>query len=196
MVAILNLGYFFVEFGSAMFIGSVSLFADGIDFLEDACVNFLILVALGWTMIQRARVGMFLATTLLIPGFAALWMAWQKIISPVAPAPLALSLIGSGAFVINLSCSLMLARFRSGAGSMAKAAFLSARNDVFANLAIVAAAIITIYIPNAWPDLVVGLGIAFINFKAAREVYEAALKESKLCLPSQLFSGLYPRIKP
>ena len=34
-VALLNLGYFGVEFAVALAIGSVSLFADSIDFLED-----------------------------------------------------------------------------------------------------------------------------------------------------------------
>jgi Co/Zn/Cd efflux system component len=43
-VAILNLAYFGVEFAVALAIGSVSLLADSIDFLEDASVNFLIVV--------------------------------------------------------------------------------------------------------------------------------------------------------
>jgi Co/Zn/Cd efflux system component len=43
---LLNLGYFGVEFAVALAIGSVSLLADSIDFLEDAAVNGLILVAL------------------------------------------------------------------------------------------------------------------------------------------------------
>ena len=46
LAALLNLGYFGVEFSVALVIGSVSLFADSIDFLEDATVNGLILVAL------------------------------------------------------------------------------------------------------------------------------------------------------
>jgi Co/Zn/Cd efflux system component len=44
LVAILNLAYFGVEFAVALAIGSVSLLADSIDFLEDASVNFLIVV--------------------------------------------------------------------------------------------------------------------------------------------------------
>ena len=36
LVMALNLGYFGVEFAVALAIGSVSLFADSIDFLEDA----------------------------------------------------------------------------------------------------------------------------------------------------------------
>ena len=61
LVAALNLGYFGVEFAVALTIGSVSLFADSIDFLEDASINFLILTALGWSARNRARIGMALA---------------------------------------------------------------------------------------------------------------------------------------
>src|SRR3546814_4129606 len=57
-VALLNLAYFGVEFAVALRIGSVSLFADSVDFLEDASVNLLILLALGWTVRSRARPGM------------------------------------------------------------------------------------------------------------------------------------------
>src|SRR5688572_26799031 len=87
-VALLNLGYFFVEFGVARVIGSVSLFADSIDFLEDASVNLLILVALGWTARRRAAMGSFLALLLLVPGIATAWMAWSKFQQPVPPAEL------------------------------------------------------------------------------------------------------------
>ena len=41
-------------------------------FLEDTSVNFLIAVALGWSAIKRARLGMCLAGILLIPGVATL----------------------------------------------------------------------------------------------------------------------------
>ena len=67
-VAVLNLTYFGVEFGVALAIGSVSLFADSIDFLEDTSVNFLILIALGWGARRRSVVGMVLAGILLVPG--------------------------------------------------------------------------------------------------------------------------------
>ena len=57
LVAVLNLTYFGVEFAVALAIGSVSLFADSVDFLEDTSLNFLILVALGWSARRRAKVG-------------------------------------------------------------------------------------------------------------------------------------------
>lgn len=179
-VAALNLAYFAVEFSVALAIGSVSLFADSVDFLEDASVNVLIFAALGWTAKRRARVGMVLAAILLVPGLATAWTAWQKFNLPVAPDPLALSLVGLGALAVNLCCAFMLARYRHHSGSLTKAAFLSARNDALANVAIVAAGLVTAFVwRSAWPDMIVGLAIALMNVDAAREVWEAARKERR-----------------
>ena len=177
IVAVLNLAYFGIEFAVAVTIGSVSLFADSIDFLEDASLNILILIALGWTALNRARLGMVLAGILLVPGLATLWTAWEKLSVQVAPEPVALSLTGLGALAVNLTCAFVLVAHRHHAGSLSRAAFLSARNDAFANVAIIAAGIMTVYWLSIWPDLIVGLGIFLVNLDAAREVYVTARKE-------------------
>ncbi len=177
IVAVLNLAYFGVEFSVAVAIGSVSLFADSIDFLEDTAVNLLILLALGWSAQKRALVGMGLAAILLAPGIATLWTAWQKLSLPVPPAPLPLSLAGLGALAVNLACAFLLVRVRHHGGSLSRAAFLSARNDAFANIAIIAAGLVTAATLSPWPDLVVGLGIFLVNLDAAREVFAAARDE-------------------
>ena len=180
IVAVLNLAYFGIEFAVALAISSVSLFADSVDFLEDASVNFLIAIALGWSATSRARVGMALAGSLLIPGLATLWMAWEKFLVPLPPAPLPLSLAGAGALAINLSCAFMLVRFRAHSGSLTRAAFLSARNDALGNVAIIAAGLVTAYTLSGWPDLIVGLGIAAMNADAAREVWSTAREEHRV----------------
>ena len=90
-----------------------------------------------------------------------------------------LSLAGAGALAVNLTCAVFLARYRHHSGSLTKAAFLSARNDAFANVAIVAAGLVTAATLSAWPDLIVGLGIAAINADAAWEVWEEAQDEHK-----------------
>lgn len=177
VVALANLAYFFVEFAVARRIGSVSLFADSVDFLEDASVNFLIVTALGWSARNRARVGMFLAAVLLVPALALLWTTWQKFSSPVPPDPMLLSATGLGALLVNVGCALLLARFRHASGSLTRAAFLSARNDAFANVAIVAAGLITLRWASAWPDLLVGLAIAAMNADAAKSVWDVARDE-------------------
>jgi len=179
LVAALNLAYFGVEFAVALKIGSVSLFADSVDFLEDASVNFLIAVALGWRATLRARVGTLLAAVLLVPALAALWAAWSKLLSGIPPVPVPLTLTGAGALAVNLSCALMLAGVRAHAGSLTRAAFLSARNDVAANVAIIAARFVTAATRSVWPDLVVGLGIVAMNAGSAREVWLVAREEHR-----------------
>jgi Co/Zn/Cd efflux system component len=176
-VAVVNLAYFGIEFAVALHIGSVSLFADSIDFLEDASVNFLILVALQWSPRSRARMGMLLAGILLVPALATAWTAWDKFLAPLAPAPLPMTLAGMGALAVNLSCAFALAKFRHHAGSLSRAAFLSARNDALANIAIMAAAGAAVLYPSGWPDLIVGVGIAILNADAARAVFAAARAE-------------------
>lgn len=178
-VAALNLAYFGVEFSVALTIGSVSLFADSIDFLEDTAVNLLILLALGWSLRWRSRMALVLAALLLVPGLATLVMAWQKFNSLVPPDAQALGLTGLGALTVNGLCAWLLARVRHSGGSLTKAAFLSARNDAVANVAIIGAGFVTAATASGWPDLVVGLAIAAMNADAAREVWKAARAEQR-----------------
>ena len=81
-----------------------------------------------------------------------------EIFAPIPPAAMPLSLVGGGALVVNLSCAVLLTRFRAHSGSLTRSAFLSARNDVIANVATIAAGALTAYTLLAWPDLIVGLG--------------------------------------
>jgi Co/Zn/Cd efflux system component len=177
-VALVNLAYFGVEFGVARWIGSVSLFADSIDFLEDASVNLLIFFGLGLAASMRARLGMLMALLLLVPAAATLWLAWSKFWDPVAPQASLLTITGLGALAVNTACALLLARHRNEAGSLTRAAYLSARNDAYANIGIVAAGLVTALLwHSGWPDLIVGLAIAALNADAAFEVWEEARKE-------------------
>ena len=180
IVALLNLGYFGVEFAVALAIVSVSLFADSIDFLEDASLNLLILLGLGWTAPRRKLLGKVMAGILLVPALATLWTAAQKLALPVAPAPVPLAITGAGALVVNFVCAALLMRYRHHGGSLSLAAFLSARNDVLANVAIILAGLVTVYTLSIWPDMIVGLSIAAINADAALKVYRAAQKETDI----------------
>lgn len=90
---------------------------------------------------------------------------------------------GLDALTINLSCAFLLTRYRHHGGSLTKAAFLSARNDALANIAIIGAGIATVFTRSLWPDLIVGLGIAVMNLDAARAVWNAARREHAAVQP-------------
>jgi Co/Zn/Cd efflux system component len=176
-VAGLNLAYFGVEFAGALVTGSTALFADSVDFLEDGSVNLLILLAMGWTAVARARVGMALAALMAVPALAFLAMLVAKLISGVPPEGGGMTLLGLGALAANLTCALLLARHRHGRGTLTKAAFLSARNDAVANVALIGAGLVTLAWASIWPDLIVGLGIAWMNLDAASDIWRAARAE-------------------
>jgi Co/Zn/Cd efflux system component len=178
-VAALNLSYFGIEIAVALAIGSVALIADSLDFLEDAAINLLIVAGLGWSARNRARLGTAMAFILLLPALAGAYAAYGKVSAFVAPAALPLTLTGLGALAVNLTCALMLARHRSGSGSLTRAAYLSARNDAFANLAIIAAGLVTALHPSPWPDLVAAAGIAVLNADSAADILRAAAAERR-----------------
>lgn len=173
----LNLAYFGIEIFVALAIGSVALIADSVDFLEDATVNLLVLAGLRLAAHWRAKLGMGLAALLVLPAAAGIVMLIHKIGAPLPPKSLPLSVTGLGALIVNGTCAFLLAGVRSHAGSLTKAAFLSARNDTIANVAIILAGGVTWFWPTLWPDLAVGAGIALLNADSAREIFAAAREE-------------------
>ncbi|AKT51692.1 cation transporter [Arsenicicoccus sp. oral taxon 190] len=177
LVAALNLAYFFVEAGVALAIGSVSLIADSVDFLEDTAVNLLIALALGWSLHARSVAGKVMAAIICVPALAAAWEAFSKFRHPEAPDVVLLVATAGGAVLVNGLCTWILARARHHGGSLTAAAWLAARNDVIVNLAIIAMGLVTWWTRSGWPDIVLGLVIVVVNVSAAREVWEIAEEE-------------------
>ncbi|MDT0215608.1 cation transporter [Rothia sp. ARF10] len=176
-VAGLNFAWFWVEVAVALAIGSVALFADSVDFLEDTAINLLIALALGWGARHRAVAGKVMAGILLVPAGAAVWQAVTKWGDPAPPDVGWLVATAGSAAVVNGVCAWLLARVRTSGGSLSRAAYLSARNDVLVNGAIIAMALVTLWTGSGWPDLLLGLGIVALGVHSAIEVWEVASEE-------------------
>lgn len=174
IVAMLNLAYFFVEFSVALVAGSVSLLADSVDFLEDTAINLLVLAALGWPLARRAMMGKAMALVVLGPAALAGSEAIQRFSDPQAPEVVPVVLVSFGAVAVNGASAWLLMRVRHHGGSLSRAAFLSARNDVMINLAIIAMAVVTLWTDSGWPDLILGCFIILLALHAAYEVWEVS----------------------
>ncbi|MGL5866251.1 MAG: cation transporter [Dermatophilaceae bacterium] len=177
VVAGLNLLGFSGEASVAAAIGSVALVADSVDFLEDTSIALLIALALGWPLARRALAGRAMAAVIVVPAVAAAWQAMVKAGDPAPPAVGPLALTAGGAALLNLVCAGLLTRVRQHGGSLGRAAFLSARNDVVVNLAIVGLAAVTAWTGSGWPDIVLGVVIVLVNSTAAVEVWRLAGEE-------------------
>lgn len=176
-VAGLNFAWFWVEVAVALAIGSVALFADSIDFLEDTAINLMIALALGWGAANRAVAGKVMSGVLLVPAAAAIWQAVTKWGDPSPPDVGWLVATAGAAALVNGLCAWLLARVRSDGGSLSRAAYLSARNDVLVNVAIIAMGVVTAATGSGWPDLLLGLGIVALGLHSAAEVWEVASEE-------------------
>ena len=177
-VATLNLIYFAIEFYFGRRFNSISLISDSIDFLEDASINILIALAIGWSLRKRQITSYFLAIILLIPGIAFIWNAISQLLSPEIPEGAGMSYVGLGALVINVTCAIIIARHKNEEGGLVKAAYFSARNDAIANVLIITAGASTVIYPSIIPDLLIGIIIFIMNADAAKAVLKAARSEN------------------
>ena len=173
VVASLNFMYFGVEFLFAQIFDSLALLSDSLDFLEDASINLLILLAMAWSIQARKKVSYVLALVLLMPGMVFAVEAVSRFNKPVQPDGIGMSLVGIGALIVNVYCAALLTSHKGDVGGLAKAAYLSARNDALANLLIISAGALTYFWVSRIPDLVIGVIIFSMNFDAARKVLKA-----------------------
>ena len=155
----------------------LSLFADSIDFIEDALVNLLIYFAISWSLIKRAKTSMILSLIMLYARNCCDLGSLGTSLNEQPPSALEISVVGLGALAVNCLCTLILMKYRDYSGSLTKAAFLSARNDAVANVAVIFAGIITMAYPSIWPDIIIGVIIAYIRIESALEVYGKAKTE-------------------
>lgn len=176
-VAVLNGAYFVIEFLVGITIRSVGLIADSIDFLEDASINLIVLIGLGLAATARARLGSLLAIIIGVPGVVAFAAAVDKILNPAVPSVSGMTVTAFGALAVNLTAAIILSRVKNDSRSLVAAAWLSARNDVVANIAIISAALATAVMPSAYWDVAVGLGIAVLNADAAVKVWRRSRAE-------------------
>jgi Co/Zn/Cd efflux system component len=78
--------------------------------------------------------------------------------------------------VANGSVLLFLSRHKADDINM-RSAWLCSRNDVIANAAVLVAALVVRLTDSAWPDIVVGVGIAALFGSSASDIIRAAARQ-------------------
>ena len=176
--ALLNLAMLFLEGGVGLWIGSAALLADAVDFLEDAAVLALALVALRWSVQARATAGLVQGFAMAGVGIGAVTQIVRRLFEGGAPLPGPMGAVAVLALTVNMYCAYRLVRFRVGDASM-RAIWLSSRNDAILNIMTVGAAGIIGLTSSGWPDIITGAIIASVNLWASVEVIRAAANERR-----------------
>jgi Co/Zn/Cd efflux system component len=171
-----NVVMFFVEVAAAAWSGSSALAADAADFLGDSANYALSLgaLAIGGAWISRVALLKGIAMSLYGVGVLAYaaWRAWLG----VPPEPLTMGVVGALALAVNFSVGALLYRFREGDANM-RSVWLCTRNDVIANLAVLAAAAGVFGTGTIWPDVGVAAMLAVLGLSSGRIVIRQARAE-------------------
>src|SRR6056297_2224067 len=166
MVVALNLGYGVIEMAGGFLSGSQALKADALDFIGDGAITFLGLLAIGWSLVWRARSAMIQAVFLGLLGLGVIGSTIWRVLNHAAPEAGLMGAFAVGALIVNILAALPLLRHRKGDANM-RAVWLFSRNDAIGNVAVVIAAGLVAVFGSAWPDLVVAFAIATLFLHSA-----------------------------
>lgn len=174
IVLAINAAMFVVEFSAGVIAGSTALMADSVDMFGDALVYILSLYALSRSPRWKATAALAKGAFILAFGIGILIDIAFKLRSGVPPSSALMLTFGAVALVANLSCLRLLWRFHDADVNMAST-FECSRNDVIANIGVLAAAGGVALTTSPWPDIAVGTIIAAIFFRSALRVIGSAL---------------------
>ena len=175
-VLAINAAMFVVELLSGLAAGSVSLVSDSLDMLGDALVYAFSLYAVARSARTKALSALFKGVVMAAFALLALGQLIHKLAVPQVPAFGVIGGVGLLALVANGVCFAMLWRHRADDINMSSV-WLCSRNDLIANLGVIAAAAGVWLTGTRWPDLVVGAAIAVLFAKSAVTVLAGARRE-------------------
>ena len=177
IVLALNAVMFAVELTAGLLVGSVSLLADSLDMLGDALVYAFSLWVVGRGLLWKARAATAKAAVMGLFGLFVAGQVVYKLLVPQVPGYEAMGAIGFLALAVNTACFALLWRHR-GEDINLRSVWLCSRNDLYANSAVLLAAVAVWQTASPWPDLVVGAGICALFLHSAWSVASEARRET------------------
>ena len=170
---------FGVEMAAGLIGESMALQADALDFLGDSATYGLSLLVIGSALQTRAKAALFKGATLALLGLWVLGATGYRVLIMGQPDAFVMGGIGFLALVVNLTCALLLMRYRNGDANV-RSVWLCSRNDAIGNVAVMAAATGVFASGTAWPDLIVAGIMASLFLSASVSIVRQARGELRM----------------
>jgi len=165
---------FLFEFIFALIADSTGLLADSLDMLADAMVYGIAIYAIGRSALIKANSAMLSGIFQMLLGFGVLFEVIRRFIFGSEPMSLLMIIISLIALTANVICLVLLSKHRDGGVHM-RASWIFSKNDVIANLGVIAAGILVAYFESALPDLIIGAMIVSVVLYGSYQIFREAI---------------------
>ena len=172
-------GVMFVAEVIAGIIGdSTALIADSLDMLADATVYAIGLYAVGRSLLVKAKAAHISGIFQIVLGLGVLFDIVRRTVVGSEPESAMMIVVGIVALIANTICLVLIYKHRQGEVHM-RASWVFSKNDVIANLGVISGGLLVAYTGSSYPDLAIGLLIAFIVVRGGFHIIKDANHEKK-----------------
>lgn len=170
---------FAIELVTGVLAESTGLIADSLDMLADAVVYGIGLYAVGRAASAKIRAAFASGYFQMALALIVVLDVSRRAVFGSEPEPSYMVLVGLIALAANVVCLTLIAKHRDGGVHM-RASWIFSKNDVIANVGVVVSGGIVYVTGFRWPDLFVGIAIAYVVFRGALAIIEDARNEQRL----------------
>jgi len=178
LVLFINFGMFLIEVIGGFMAHSNALLADSLDMLGDAFVYGISIAVLLKHPSVRAKGSLVKGIMMLLLGLFVVGENIFKIINPIIPIAETITVIGLLALFANAASFALLFRHKAKDLNI-RSAWICSRNDVIANIGVIIAGILVARFNSMWPDVTVGLIIAFIVIQSSLRIIKESLEHNR-----------------
>ena len=175
----INALMFLVELVAGLAVNSMGLVADAFDMLADAIVYGLALRASSRDTTGHVAAARLSGALQVLLGLGVLAESLRRFVAGSEPVGAVMIGIGAVALIANVTCLILMSRFRHGRIHM-RAAWIFSSNDVLANVGVIISGALVAILDSRLPDLLIGGAIALLVVRGGLRILRQAAAETAL----------------
>ncbi|MCF2949277.1 cation transporter [Paraglaciecola aquimarina] len=172
----INAVMFFVEMTVGILADSTALIADSMDMLADAVVYSIGIYAVGKSILHKAKAAQISGYFQLLLGVIILIDITRRLF--LGSEPISSLMIGMGfiALIANVACLVIIRNHKNDEVHM-RASWIFSANDVIANMGVIIAGVLVVWLDSRVPDLVIGCIVSIVVLRGAWMILKDAKQE-------------------
>jgi Co/Zn/Cd efflux system component len=172
----INATMFFVEMTVGILADSTALIADSMDMLADAVVYGIGIYAVGKSILHKAKAAQISGYFQLLLGVIILIDITRRLF--LGSEPISSLMIGMGfiALSANVACLMIIRNHKNDEVHM-RARWIFSANDVIANMGVIIAGVLVVWLDSRIPDLVIGCIVSIVVLRGAWMILKDAKQE-------------------